>query len=100
MKSLKMAKSMKNSISASHIEKASNVTTVSLACRSTVTHKEKVVVSQIPKCSCKFFAYMKEKEVCMHIIWVFLNVFEIPEESYLLHQIGFTLEEVENHLSK
>ena len=100
VKSLKMAKTMKNSASVSHTEKTSNETTISLECRSTVTNKETVVDSQIQKCSCKFFVYMKEKEACMHIIWVFLNVFEVPEESYLLHQIGFTLEEVENHLSK
>ena len=68
---------------------------VQIQYKSSGVDSETVSISAMPKCSCTFFKNMKEKEVCMHIIWELLYVIKIPEEDELLQQIGYTRNEVE-----
>ena len=57
--------------------------------------KEIVVITQIAKCSCQYFKTLKEKEVCMHIIWVLVFVLKIPQDDIVVQQIGYTLDELD-----
>ena len=42
---------------------------------------------------------MKEKEVCMHIIWVLVYDLKIPEDDAVIQQIGYTLDELDRLLA-
>lgn len=52
-----------------------------------------VSVSQIPSCTCPFRS-KKPDQVCKHLVWVYLNVLRIGEQSNLIQQVGLTKSEL------
>ena len=52
-----------------------------------------VSVGQIPSCTCPFKS-KKPDQICKHLVWVYLYVLEIGEQSNLIQQVGLTKSEV------
>lgn len=66
-------------------------------------HAEKeytVKVSKAPSCTCQHtISSPRSRELCKHLIWVYLNVLRVEETSDLLHQIILPKENVTEVLS-
>jgi hypothetical protein len=90
-KSLEKAKTSKHEIAVSRISSASENER-----RYTISSSGKeynVSVCQVPSCTCPFKSN-KPNELCKHLIWVYLFVLGIKEESNLIQQVGLTKSEL------
>ena len=52
-----------------------------------------------PKCSCPFYTSKVGSQVCKHLIWIYLNVFKLKEDSDVIQQIKHTSDTVQALLS-
>jgi hypothetical protein len=50
----------------------------------------KTTIAKKHSCQCLDYVKSEGKELCKHVIWVLLNICEIPEESELLQQVFLT----------
>lgn len=54
----------------------------------------RIILGKSPSCNCADFNKNDGKELCKHIIWIYLYICKIPENSSLLQQIHLTQNEV------
>ena len=57
-----------------------------------------VEVKKSPLCSCDYFASndRSRRQVCKHLIWVYLYVLQVPQSSDVIQQVALTDQEVKN----
>lgn len=101
LQSLKKAKE-----DAKHVKLVKNVSSGPTAMKFTILGKQTKYVVDICRsvgCSCSFFAQSstsRKKVSCKHIIWVLMNVLQVPEKSNLLQQVFQTDKELKNILTR
>lgn len=82
-----------------------NVSTGPTAMKFTILGRQAEYVVDICRsvgCSCSFFSRSstsRKKVSCKHIIWVLINVLQVPEKSDLLQQLFLTDKELKNILT-
>jgi hypothetical protein len=57
-----------------------------------------VEVKKSPSCSCEYFSSndRSRRQVCKHLIWVYLYVLQVHESSEVIQQVALTDQEVKN----
>ena len=52
-----------------------------------------VKVSKAPQCTCSYFTSLKRnrKQIYKHLLWVYFNIFQQPQESHILQQVSLSL---------
>ncbi|KAI9100500.1 hypothetical protein DFS34DRAFT_488472 [Phlyctochytrium arcticum] len=58
----------------------------------TTSRKYKVSLGSTQSCSCSQF--LRERELCVHVLWLMLKVFKIPKDSETIYQISLVEREV------
>ena len=58
------------------------------------TSEYRVIIGRRPSCNCDDFVKNESKEFCKHILWVYLFICKLPENSTILQQLFLTTEEV------
>lgn len=59
----------------------------------------KVVVSEAPSCTCEDYKKFNGKELCKHVIWVYLYALKVDEESPSINQITLSQDYVRKILT-
>ena len=86
---LRLAKEEKNDIKVKSLETGNDFEkSYTLVTKSLATYKVKIGKNH--SCQCLDFSKNVGKDLCKHIIWILLNVCQIPEESELLQQVSLT----------
>ena len=51
-----------------------------------------VIIDQNPRCTCPYFMKKPKnrKQICKHILWVYIRVYRLPENSSILQQTALT----------
>ena len=91
LKSLEKAKTSRHEIAVSKtLNVSQNERRYAVSSSGKVYH---VSVCQVPSCTCPF-KLNKPNEVCKHLIWVYLFVLGLQEESNLIQRVGLTKSEL------
>ena len=54
-----------------------------------------VTISTTPNCTCPYstIPINNTKQICKHIIWIYINIYKLQESNSIMHQIGLTKSE-------
>lgn len=58
--------------------------------------KYKVLLGIVHSCDCNYF--LKEKELCKHILWILIRKFRVPKEDPIVFQLGLCERDLNNVL--
>jgi hypothetical protein len=84
---LKNANKEKNTIKVAKVLSRSRLLAVFEIVSSGGKNVYKVEISNTPTCTCEDYKQFNGKELCKHIIWVYIYVLKVDENSQIIHQI-------------
>ena len=91
---LQKAKQDKDSIKVRKVLSQSDVSSRFEVQGSDGQRRYEVEVSEAPSCTCEDYKKFNGKELCKHVIWVYLYVLKVDEESPLINQITLSEDSV------
>ena len=97
---LQKAKQDKGSIKVRKVLSQSDVSSCFEVQGSDSQRRYEVEVFKAPSCTCEDYKKFNEKELCKHVIWVYLYILKVDEESSLINQITLSEDSVRQLLTE